>query len=110
MNILKRPYYFVSFLVYYFYLVLKSNFQIAADILTPGFRMDPGVVDIKLKLKSEQQILLLSNLISMTPGSLTLSYNANENSLKVHIMNNSSGDNFNKTADRMQDRIMKIIA
>jgi multicomponent Na+:H+ antiporter subunit E len=88
---------------------MKSNFQIALDILSPGYRMNPGVVDIKLKLKSEQQILLLSNLISMTPGSLTLKYNENENSLKVHIMHDSEDNDFQETADRMQDRIMKFL-
>lgn len=108
MNIILKTYYFIEFFIFYIVLVLKSNIQIAVDILSPTFRMEPAVVYLNLKVKKETQVLMLSNLISMTPGSLTLSYDAGVNVLKVHVMHNSQKDNFEEVANRLQDRILKI--
>ena len=109
MKVLIRLYHLLAFLIYYLGLVLQSNIQISLDILTPKLRMEPAIVDLKLKLHSENQILAISNLISMTPGSLTLSYDAEQNSLKVHVMHYGDSGNFIRTVERMQDRIMKFI-
>jgi multicomponent Na+:H+ antiporter subunit E len=87
---------------------MKSNIQIAMDILSYNLKMDPAVVYLNLRLTKETQILFLSNLISMTPGSLTLSYDSEQNILKVHVMHNSKNDNFEEDLDRLQNRILKI--
>jgi multicomponent Na+:H+ antiporter subunit E len=72
-----------------FYLmeVLKSNFAIALDVLTPGDSSSPGIIAIELPPGlGDFQILLISNLITMTPGSLSLDLGADRRTLLLHIL------------------------
>jgi multicomponent Na+:H+ antiporter subunit E len=110
MNILVKIYHLISFLFYYLKVVLLSNISIAADILSPRLRMSPEVVDLPLKTKSEAEILTISNLLTMTPGSLVLGYDREKNMLKVHIMYYRDPGSFYKTVDEIQNRIEKIFS
>ena len=108
MNILFRIYHFLVFLLYYIKTVIQANLALAADILTREIKMSTAIVEVKLKTRKERHILALSNLISMTPGSLTLAYDEESNSLKVHIMYSGHVGSFQKSADDLQEMIMKI--
>jgi multicomponent Na+:H+ antiporter subunit E len=94
--------------MYYLVTVFQANLALATDILTPEFKMSTAIVDVPLKSRKERHILAMSNLISMTPGSLTLNYNPEENSLKVHIMYKGKIENFQKSTNDLQEMIMKI--
>ena len=39
---------FFSFLVFYFFEVLKSNFTVARDVLRPSLKMKPGIIAVCL--------------------------------------------------------------
>ncbi|MEP7118950.1 MAG: Na+/H+ antiporter subunit E, partial [Acidobacteriota bacterium] len=51
--------------------LLVANFRVAADVLR-GNRIEPAVVAIPLSVTSDGEILLLSMLINITPGSVTI--------------------------------------
>ena len=51
--------------------LLLANFRVAADVLR-GNRIEPAVVAIPLDITSDGEILLLSMLINITPGSVTI--------------------------------------
>lgn len=108
MSILLRIYYFLVFLVYYLKTVIQANLALAVDILTPELRMSATITEVKLKTKKESHILALSNLLCMTPGSLTLDYDQDNNSLIVHIMYSGHEGSFQKSADDLQKLVMKI--
>ena len=72
-----------------FYLgeVLKSNLAIAWDVLTPEDKSAPGIIAIELPAGlNDFQILLISNLITMTPGSLSLDLSPDRRTLLLHIL------------------------
>jgi len=52
--------------------LLLANFRVAADVLR-GNRIKPAVVAIPLDVTRDGEILLLSMLINITPGSVTIS-------------------------------------
>lgn len=66
--------------------LVEANIFIAKDLLTPGLRIYPGYVSVPVFLKSDFQILLLTNLISMTPGSLVVDVAADRKVILVHSM------------------------
>lgn len=72
----------VSFL----WLLLVSNFRVLWDIITPYDSSKPAVIGIPLDAKTDFEIMLLANLISLTPGSLSLDVSRDRNMLYVHIM------------------------
>jgi multicomponent Na+:H+ antiporter subunit E len=77
---------FLSFLLYYLKELLFSNAMIAYDILTPNFSMTPGVIGIPLDARTDLEITVLANLITMTPGTLSLDISPDRKTLYVHAM------------------------
>jgi multicomponent Na+:H+ antiporter subunit E len=61
-------YYFVIFL----WQMTKANIDVAYRVLHPRLPIDPGLIKIKTKLKSEISKALLANSLTLTPGSTTV--------------------------------------
>ncbi|MFW5821137.1 MAG: Na+/H+ antiporter subunit E [Bacteroidota bacterium] len=105
---LLRILHFLNFVLYYLMTAFQANIALAAAILAPKLSMSTTITDIKLKTRKESHILALSNLLSMTPGSLTLDYDEESNSLKIHVMYTGDIGSFHKSADDLQRMVMRI--
>jgi multicomponent Na+:H+ antiporter subunit E len=66
--------------------LLLANLRVAYDVLTPGYRMRPGVVGIPLDARTDAEITLLANLITLTPGTLSLDVSSDRRVLYIHVM------------------------
>lgn len=66
--------------------LVRSTWQVVHDILTPGLRARPGVVAVPLSLDDDAAITVLANLISLTPGTLSLDVTDDRRVLYVHTM------------------------
>lgn len=84
----------ISFFFYFLYELLKANMQVAADVITPKFYMEPGIVAYPLDAKSDLEITILANVISLTPGTLSLDVSNNKKVLYIHAMYVSDRDEF----------------
>ena len=71
--------------------LLLANFRVAADVLGAN-RIEPAVVAIPLDVTTDGEILLLSMLINMTPGSVTIDLAEDRRTLYVHVMHMKSAD------------------
>lgn len=76
----------VAFIFFFLYELLKANLQVAYDVITPKFYMRPGIVAIPLSAKTNLEITLLANLISLTPGTLSIDVSEDKEVLYVHAM------------------------
>lgn len=52
--------------------LVKSNLDVARRVIAPEVRINPGIVEIKTKLKHPTYRLILANSITLTPGTLTV--------------------------------------
>ncbi len=66
--------------------LLKSNLRVAWDVITPSRFRKPGIVAVPLDAKSDLEIAVLANLITLTPGSLCLDVSEDRCTLYVHAM------------------------
>lgn len=71
--------------------LLKANLRVAGDVLG-GNRILPAVVAIPLDVTSDGEILLLSMLINITPGSVTIDLSRDRRTLYVHVMHMKSAE------------------
>ena len=71
---------------YFHYELSVSSLQVAWDVITPGHRSRPGIVAVPLDLEEPIQITVLANLISLTPGTLSLDVSPDGKTLYVHEM------------------------
>ena len=76
----------VAFMFFFLYELIKANIQVAYDVITPKFYMTPGIVKVPLDAKTDIEITLLANLISLTPGTLSLDVSDDKKVLYVHSM------------------------
>lgn len=77
----------IEFGIFYAKEVALSNLKVAYEVLTPNYGMKPGFIELDLKDMTDQQILFAANLITMTPGTLSLDVsNEMPHRLKVHGM------------------------
>lgn len=77
------------FLVYvvgpFFWGMAKANIDVAYRVITG--RINPGIVKISPKLKTDLGITMLANSITLTPGTLSVDIDENTNDLYVHWIN-----------------------
>jgi multicomponent Na+:H+ antiporter subunit E len=66
--------------------LLVANVRVALDVLRPRLAIQPAVVAIPLDITSDAEILLLSALINITPGSVTIDLSEDRRTLFVHVM------------------------
>ena len=84
--IIKKIYNALSFLVFYISKVFQANFELAFHILSPRLKMRPGILKIPVALTNSQAILLLVNMITMTPGTLTMDLSEDKQFIYVHFL------------------------
>ncbi len=83
---IKKIWLVVKLLIFLVKEIIKSNILVAIDVLTPRFRSKPGIIGIPLSIKKDIEITILSNLISLTPGTLTLDISSDRSYLYFHAM------------------------
>lgn len=76
----------LSFIFFFIWELTKANIQVAYEVITPNFNMKPGIIAVPLDAKSDLEITLLANLITLTPGTLALDVSTDRSVLYVHGM------------------------
>lgn len=109
MKLLKRLYYIFYLLAYYLVKLVAANLYIAWDILTPRMRTNPGLIEVDIAYEKDLGLLLLSNLLSMTPGTLSIDIDPAKEKLKVHVLYLDRKKETLNEIERMKAFIQKII-
>ncbi|MBK9119220.1 MAG: Na+/H+ antiporter subunit E [Phycisphaerales bacterium] len=76
----------LGFLLFFLWEMFKSNLIVAWDVLTPQVLRRPGIVAVPLDARTDTEITLLANIISLTPGTLSLDVSDDRSVLYVHGM------------------------
>jgi multicomponent Na+:H+ antiporter subunit E len=85
LTLMARTWRGVQLAAFFAWELLLANFRVAADVLR-GNQIEPAVVAIPLDVSSDGEILLLSMLINITPGSVTIDLSDDRRTLYVHVM------------------------
>jgi len=64
--------------------IVKSNITVIARVLGPRSAIDPAMVTVKTKARTELGKALFANSITLTPGTVTVDVDGDE--LKVHAL------------------------
>ncbi|MFS0780344.1 Na+/H+ antiporter subunit E [Bacillus sp. 1P06AnD] len=76
----------VKLIFIFFKELILSNIAVLKVILRPKLDMNPGIFALKTELKSDWEITLLANLITLTPGTLVVDVSDDNSTLYVHAM------------------------
>ena len=76
----------IGFFFYFVKELIVANLKVAFDIITPKDYMQPGIVAVPLDAETDIEITLLANLITLTPGTLSLDISKDKKVLYVHTL------------------------
>ena len=108
MKILLKIIYSIEFLFFYILKVIQANIELAWQIMRPRLTMTPGIIKVPVELKHDQALLLLMNLISMTPGTLTIDLEEDKKHIYVHSLFLSDQAKSMQQIKQLEKKIAKL--
>lgn len=100
----------LGFGLYFLKELVVSNLRVAWDVLTPGARRRPGVVAVPLDVDRDAEITLLANVVTLTPGTLSLDVSEDRRTLYVHGMFVEDPERFRRDIkDGFERRIKELL-
>ena len=76
----------IALITYFVKELFVSNLRVLWDVITPGHISRPGIIGVPLDAETDLEIFLVANLISLTPGTLSVDLSEDKKTLFVHIM------------------------
>lgn len=107
-NYFQRAALVVRFVFFYCRELVIANFRVAGTVLSPKMQITPAVVAIPLEAEGDLPISLLANLITLTPGSLTVDISADHRVLYVHTMYAEDIDQFCLGIKDLERRVLEV--
>jgi multicomponent Na+:H+ antiporter subunit E len=90
--------------------LILANLRVAYEVLTPGYQLRPGVIAIPLDARTDAEIMLLTTLITLTPGSFSLDVSADRRVLYLHAMYISDPDQVRRQIkDGFERRVLEVL-
>ncbi|ADO76562.1 Na+/H+ antiporter subunit E [Halanaerobium praevalens] len=72
------------FIPVFFYEAITAALKVSKHVFEKDPSFNPGIVKVKTKLTDITGLTLLANLITLTPGTLTLDYDRGEKAYYIH--------------------------
>lgn len=102
------PFRIIGFLFWYAKEFVSANLSVTAEVLRPRARskMRPAIVAVPAASRSESEWTLISSLITLTPGTLTITISREHGILYVHGMFVESREELVAEIQEMEDRML----
>ena len=108
MTLVLRPWYTLVLCFAFFRDLTVSSLQVARTVLAPRDAAEPRFVTVPLKqARSDLEITMVANYITLTPGTLTVDVSADRSTLLVHSL--LAGDSSDDVRADIQDGIERRV-
>ncbi len=98
----------VLFLVFIKELVI-ANFIVIAQVLRPRLNIKPGIIALPTVLETDLQVTILANMISLTPGTISMEVSPDNKIIYVHVFNiDDEAEIINGIKDNFERRIKEV--
>ncbi|WP_017728445.1 Na+/H+ antiporter subunit E [Halalkalibacterium ligniniphilum] len=67
--------------------LVLANIDVFKIVLSPKLDIEPGIVAVPTKLKTDWEITLLASLITLTPGTLSMDFSDDNKYIYIHAIN-----------------------
>lgn len=100
----------IGFTLYYLWELIKSNMRVAYEVLTPRHSMVPGVIGLPLETQSDASLTIFANLVTFTPGTLSLDISDDRRMLFIHAMYIEDEARLAADLKDMERRVIKLLS
>lgn len=89
--------------------LILSNLEIIKFVYRKKNDFEPGIFVLPIEVKKDWEITLLSNLITLTPGTLTVAVSEDNTKLFIHAMHiDDIDDSINDIKNTFEKAIMEV--
>lgn len=99
----------IRFSLFFLKELIMSSLRVAYDVVTPTYHMKPGIVAIPIEAKTDIEITMLANLISLTPGTLSLDVSFDRKTLYIHAMFVEDPEAMRAEMKKMEQRLLAVM-
>jgi len=100
----------VQLALFFIWELLVSSIKVAWSVVTPLRHSKPGIISVPLDVSSDTEITVLGNLVSLTPGSLSLDVSDDRKHLVVHAMFIENPDDYRRELKKgMEHRVREAL-
>lgn len=100
----------IRFVLFFTKELLVSTWRVAQDVVKPLPLMRPGVIGIPLDAETDLEITMLANIISLTPGTLSLEVSPDRKILYIHAMYVINPDDLRKEIkEGLERRLLELL-
>lgn len=97
----------VFLVVFFLYELVVSSLQVVWDVITPVQKSMPAIIAVPLEASTDSEITVLANMVSLTPGSLSIDISDDKSHLLVHAMFVDDPERFKSDIKRgMEKRVL----
>ena len=104
-----RPWRLAWFVAFYVWEVLVANAYVAWEVLTPRHYMSPGIIAVPIESRTAFEVTWLANLVSFTPGTITVDADLEERVLYVHGLHISDPESFRDEIRGLERRLLAVL-
>ncbi|EFV92549.1 cation antiporter [Dietzia cinnamea P4] len=101
------------FILWFFWQQTVSSAKVVRDAFLPSASLDPGFVRYATRCRTELEVTVLSTLITLTPGTLTLGARRPDDGpeweIVVHGMYFPEPDDLTESLREMEDHMLRAI-
>lgn len=91
------------------YELIKSSVTVAIIVLSPGRNLRPAIIAYPLDATSDAEITMLANMITLTPGTLSMDVSDDRRTLYIHAIDAPDVDEIvNDIKSSFERRIIKV--
>ena len=80
--------------------LVRANIAVVRVVLSPRLRLAPGILRLPVELESDLAITALANMITLTPGTLTVAVSDDRSCLYVHSLGAEGPEKVSADIDR----------
>ncbi|MHC4886438.1 MAG: Na+/H+ antiporter subunit E [Planctomycetota bacterium] len=100
----------LRFGLFFIWELLVSNVRVAWLVIKGPSHTRPGVIAIPLRAELDLEITMFANLITLTPGTLSLDLSDDRKTLYVHALNIEDADSLREEIKKgLEDGLLEVL-
>ncbi|ORE96247.1 Na+/H+ antiporter subunit E [Acuticoccus yangtzensis] len=107
----RRAFGAVALAITFVYELIKSSVNVATIVLSPSRELNPAIIAYPLDVRTPVEITLLANMITLTPGTLSVDVSDDRSTLYIHAIDAPDPEAVVRdTKASFERKIMKVFA